>query len=126
MMRKFSLLMAALLVVGCGGSGNKAESTNESARATAETPPPPPAEVAQAGPVELATRSVKCGCAIDGIGACGDYVEIDGRFVKLANYAELGLGSMEWCGQDGVTAETAGEIKDGQFIASTLTVTQTE
>jgi hypothetical protein len=40
--------------------------------------------------------------------------------VKIANSKELGLGGMEWCGKDGVTAESSGEIRDGKFFATRL------
>ena len=51
---------------------------------------------------------------------CGNYIEIEGAFVKIANSKELGLGGMEWCGKKGVTAESSGELRDGKFFATTL------
>jgi len=125
MMRRLSWVFAALVLAGCGGSGgDKAQTTHETAAASQPSPSDTATTPAPAAPVAvaLATRSVACGCAIDGIGKCGNYVEIDGKYVKLANSSELGLGSMEWCGKKGVTAETGGEIRDGRFFAATLVV----
>jgi hypothetical protein len=121
-MRRFSWFLVVLLIGACaGGGGEKAESTQETASATADSAARTPFV-----PVEMATRSVACGCVIAGIGSCGNYIEIDEKYVKIANSADLGLGSMEWCGKEGVTAESAGEIRDGQFVAATLVVHPTE
>jgi hypothetical protein len=70
--------------------------------------------------VELATRNVSCGCALEDVGHCGNYVEIESHYVEIANSKELGLGKMEWCKKEGVQVETAGEIKDGKFVAASL------
>jgi hypothetical protein len=70
--------------------------------------------------VELATRNVSCGCALEEVGRCGNYVEIESQYVEIANGEELGLGTMEWCKKEGVQAESAGEIKNGKFVAATL------
>jgi hypothetical protein len=70
--------------------------------------------------VELATRNVSCGCALEEVGSCGNYVEIESQYFEIANGKELGLGKMEWCKKEGVQAESAGEIKNGKFVAATL------
>jgi hypothetical protein len=72
--------------------------------------------------VAMAMHTVKCGCAVSSVGKCGNYIEIDGAFVEIANGADLGLGKMEWCGQDAQTAEAAGAVTDGSFVASAFTV----
>jgi hypothetical protein len=76
--------------------------------------------------VELATRNVSCGCALEEIGHCGNYIEIESQYVAIANGKDLGLGGMEWCGKSGVRAESAGEIKNGEFVAATLVVAETK
>jgi len=73
-------------------------------------------------PVELATRHASCGCALEEVGHCGNYVEIGSLYVALANSEDLGLGGMEWCGKEDVQVETAGEIKDGKFVAASIVV----
>lgn len=70
--------------------------------------------------VELATRNVSCGCKLEEVGHCGNYIEIDSRYVEIANSEELGLSNMEWCKKSGVQAESAGEIKNSKFVAATL------
>lgn len=84
--------------------------------------PDAPANVIADMAVATGTRTVKCGCAVEGIGKCGNYVEIDDQFVMIGNSDELGLGEMEWCGHGDAEAECTGAIKDGKFVAATLTV----
>jgi hypothetical protein len=72
--------------------------------------------------IELATRNVSCGCALEEVGHCGNYIEIESQYVEIANGDELGLGRMEWCKKSGVQAESAGEIKAGKFVAATLVI----
>ena len=75
-----------------------------------------------ATPIEVpqSTQAVRCGCSIPEIDHCGNFVEIDGKPYPIDSSACEGdtLGDMEWCGVDGATAEIAGEIKDGAFVAS--------
>ena len=119
-MRTLSLLLVVLLMGACSESN---ESQEQSAQVSEEAVAEQTEETQQAEEivaVELATRKVSCGCAIESIGACGNYVEIDGNFAYIANSTDFGLGSMEWCGKEGVTAESSGELKGDQFYASTL------
>jgi len=109
-------LLACLLVLSCGSESREPEPEVTTADQV-EVPAPLPD-----GAVALATRAVTCGCAVEEIGHCGNYVKIDSRYVGIANNTDLGLGGMEWCGKSDVTAETAGEIKDGKFVVTTLNV----
>ena len=68
------------------------------------------------------SHTVQCGCSIDGIGTCGNYIEIDSKFVKISNSDAFGLDAMEWCGQGPTTAEASGAIKDGKFVATSFAV----
>lgn len=70
--------------------------------------------------VELASRNVSCGCALEDVGHCGNYIQIESKYVEIANSEDLGLGAMEWCGKSGVQAKSAGEVKNGLFVATTL------
>jgi hypothetical protein len=78
------------------------------------------AEAATPIAITHSTHDVMCGCSLEEIGHCGNYIEIDGEEYPIS--AEEGegktLGGMEWCGVDGATAEVEGEIKDGEFIAT--------
>jgi hypothetical protein len=70
--------------------------------------------------VEPDTRNVSCGCALEEVGHCGNYIQIKSVYVEIANGEDHGLGVMEWCGKSGVQVESSGEIKDGKFFAATL------
>ncbi len=71
--------------------------------------------------VEAQVTKAMCGCSIEGIGVCGNYVSIDGEFVKLVHPT---LRVMEFCDhkEKGVEIEIAGEMKDGQFVADSWLV----
>jgi hypothetical protein len=119
-MKTLFVLLACLLLLACGSETKDADSqvaTHETEQTKHEV------KLADAT-VEVAVRNVSCGCAIDEIGHCGNYVEIDSRYVEIGNSDELALGPMEWCGKSGVQAETAGEIKDGKFVATKLVVVE--
>ncbi|MCK5941126.1 MAG: hypothetical protein KAI24_04075 [Planctomycetes bacterium] len=61
-------------------------------------------------------HDVKCGCSIDSVGKCGNYIMIDGNYVPMIHPK---LGKMEWCAlkDKGAKVETVGELKDGKFVA---------
>ncbi|HEB54129.1 MAG TPA: hypothetical protein ENI87_12825 [bacterium] len=63
-----------------------------------------------------AVHDAKCGCSIDGIGHCGNYIRIDGKYVPLLHPT---LGKMQFCQfkDKGAKIETIGAIKDGKFVA---------
>jgi len=120
-MRSLSWLLAGMLWIGCGGASEEKTAT------TPKSEPAPAQQAMPAGPAAVTavapgTRDVRCGCSIESVGKCGNYVRIDDQFLEIANATELGLGEMEWCGQEGVHADTAGEIRDGMYHATTLAV----
>lgn len=107
-MMKSSLVVFVLLcAAACGGS----------------TPSDSPVASASAKFVPAAVREVRCGCKIDGIGKCGNYVSVDGKWLEITNREERGLGVMEWCSADTkVEAEVAGELDGKSIRVSSLTV----
>ena len=124
-MKKILCLLACVFLIACASDSD--QSNSDQAAVTAEDPHAGHAhaqeQVAVADvAVELATRNAVCGCTLDEVGHCGNYVEIGSLYVALANSEDLGLGGMEWCGKSDVKVETAGEIKDGKFVATTLAV----
>lgn len=124
-MKKILCLLACVLLLACASEGDQSKS--EQAAVTTEDPHAGHAHAQeQAGvadmTVELATLNASCGCALEEVGHCGNYVQIDSKYVALANSEELGLGGMEWCGKSDVKVETAGEVKDGKFIAASIVV----
>ena len=96
-----SILLAPLLVLGaaCGGAAE--------------------AKVADGTALE-GTYDARCGCAIDSIGVCGNYVMVDGAPVELAG--DLGLGPMEFCGQDGRKAHVVGTVQAAKVAPTEFTL----
>ncbi|MEE9384602.1 MAG: hypothetical protein V3V08_14450 [Nannocystaceae bacterium] len=99
-------------VSACGGPTNK-----ESTKAAAAAPP-----ALQQAPAQHQTRDeagmhdVVCGCSLEEVGHCGEYVEMDGKFVEL-ELPDDELGPMPFCGKDGLSAKVEGEMHGGKFVA---------
>jgi hypothetical protein len=76
------------------------------------------------GPVadQVITRSVhsvECGCRIDDINKCGNYVSLEGAYLPIAKEgAGAELGAMEWCSTPDSSAEVEGSVIDGRFVAT--------
>jgi len=114
-MKQFMCLLACMILMACGSDSGESEPEAAVDQTTQQV-------TLDDTIVELATRNVSCGCALEEVGSCGNYVEIESKYVEIANGEELGLGKMEWCKKEGVQAESAGEIKNGKFVAATLLV----
>ena len=76
--------------------------------------------VPEATPADTAAavHDAKCGCVIEDIGTCGNYVEIDGKYVVLEHPL---LGTMEFCAdkENGAKIKIAGAMTDGKYVATT-------
>ncbi len=122
-MKLSTLLLLTLPLAACTAEASKepAQAPKTQAPKTPAPETPTPEEPApKAKPASFATH-VQCGCSIKSIGRCGNYVEVDSAYIPIGNSKELGLGVMEWCATKGpVAADVAGEVVDGQFIASQL------
>lgn len=113
-----SLFVAAPLTL----SGCTAEKPAEPAK-PAEAPKSAPAIDSDQAPAadlvisEPAVHDVMCGCSIDGVGHCGNYIMIAGNYVPIVHPK---LGKMEWCAQKskGAKIKTTGAMKDGKFVAT--------
>lgn len=88
--------------------------------APAPAPGAPPASTAAA---RTGVFDVKCGCSIEGIGRCGNYILIDGEYVPMVHPT---LGKMEFCAQKerGARVEAAGSMQDGKFVATSWRIAQ--
>ena len=107
-----SLLLVSMLAFGCTAD-NKAPAGNaDPAKDTVPATNIDPA--AAAG--EMHVHDVKCGCSIEGVGKCGNFIMIEGKYVPLIHSS---LGKMEFCKQKaaGAKIETKGAMKDGKFVA---------
>ena len=99
--------LVAILFAGCGGPAEVS-----------------PAEVneAQSAPAVMAVEvalvyDVECGCTIEAIGHCGNYLKHDDKFLEITG---VGLGPMEFCEKEGLKAKIAGEVVDGKFAATSF------
>lgn len=63
---------------------------------------------------------VQCGCAIESVGTCGEWIEVDGEMVALVLPDGLDLGAMPFCGKDGLVAKAEGEVQDGKYVATSF------
>lgn len=111
-MTRLLLLTALLALCAC-----RVESTSPTAA------PASPAGPTETGvqTIALGPHTVQCGCTIESIGGCGNYIQIDGAWQRIRNGDELGLGTMAWCGQGPVQAQAAGTLDADGFTGTTLT-----
>jgi len=108
-----SVLLA--LLTGCNGESGSGAPTAGAAPDTATRA----AEPASA-PVVEGAHSVRCGCSLEDVGTCGNYVEFEGAYVELAFPEDLDPGEMAFCGQDDLMAKVEGEMSDGRFVVSSF------
>ena len=114
------VLSAPLFLFACTAEKPAEPKPAESQPAEAQ-PAGAPQQAAAAAPAdraldEVATYDVKCGCSIDGVGHCGNFVMIEGNYIPILHPK---LGKMEWCRNKaaGAKIKANGEIKDGKFVA---------
>ena len=62
-------------------------------------------------------HELKCGCAIEGIGKCGEFIKIDGKFLKLTFPAELKVADKPFCKKEGLKAKVEGSVLWGGYVA---------
>ncbi len=88
-----------------------------SSEAEASPANPNSTTVAKVAGAEMHLHDAMCGCSIEGIGKCGNYIMIEEEYVPLV-WSELGV--MEYCKdkKNGAKIEVAGEMQDGKFVAS--------
>ncbi|GEM_PF-1328397 len=105
----FSLLFA------CGGKVREADQPKQTKQAVGMTTGDKTGNVLH---VPESVHKVKCGCAIKGIGKCGEFIEIDGRYIPILG--DLNLGPMPFCHKTGLKAKVKGNVKDGKFVFETF------
>ncbi len=115
-MRLLSTLLA-LALVACSGESTETANSSQDTKTVANS-----SQDTKTVEVASQVRPVACGCSLESVGKCGNYVAIDGKHHEIANSEDLGLGHMEWCGQDGIQAQSAGRLEGGQFIATEMVV----
>ncbi len=121
-MRVFLLVLslAALLLAGCGDS-TKPEKGPPADETALE--PQPAAPAAPAAAVEGEVHDVICGCVLEEVGHCGEYIKIGDKYLELAG--DLGLeGTMPFCGKEGLKAKVTGEVKDGKYHVTSFALVE--
>ncbi|MHC4263082.1 MAG: hypothetical protein ACYSWX_11205 [Planctomycetota bacterium] len=73
---------------------------------------------AASGPMASAERAVICGCQIETVHRCSEWVDVDGEWVALELPTDM--GSMPFCGKEGLRANVEGEIVEGTYVASSF------
>lgn len=115
----FWLVPLLLIPVACGGSSDSKETSSNDANMNTEANAPDPGP-RKSGPID-GVYAVQCGCQIDGINACGNYVHVGGHAFEIEG--DLGLGAMEWCSVDGTKqAKIQGNLDGDKCYATSLTV----
>ncbi len=109
-----SVAPLALLPVACGNA-DKGQDTAPDTQDSAQAKGP-----RKTGPID-GEFAVQCGCQIDGINSCGNYVHVEGHAYEIMG--DLGLGVMEWCSVDGTKQATVqGKLEGDKCYATSLTV----
>ncbi len=116
-MKNLLLLTLAFSLVACGSEETK------TVEATLDLPVEAVASVA-AVEVTDADHNVLCGCKIESVGKCGNYVEFDGEYAELTNGSDFGLGGMEWCTTSDNHAVLSGTRTGGEFVATKIEVAE--
>jgi hypothetical protein len=71
-----------------------------------------------------ADHPVICGCKIESVGSCGNYIEFDGEYAEITNSADVGLGGMQWCGSSDDHATITGTRTGDKFEAKMVTLAE--
>ena len=65
----------------------------------------------------------ECGCTIEGVGYCGEYAKLDGKYVALTLPEGHTHGKMPFCGKSGLRATIAGELRGEELVAKSFALT---
>lgn len=109
------LVFAPLLLIAC--TAEVTEETPPSDGASKAAAPAVDSDAPPAAAADVAVYDVKCGCSIDSVGHCGNFIMIEGNYIPMLH---PDLGKMEWCRQKakGAKVEASGAVKDGKFVAT--------
>lgn len=120
-MRTTLLTLALLLpAFACSSEKEAAEVTTPgTVDATLEDVTPATLEDVTPVALEASVHEVKCGCHIDEIGKCGNYVDVDGEWAMISNPKDHGLSGMEWCSAKTKVEATVAGTRTGKTIELT-------
>ena len=111
-----TITASVLILAGCQQNGDHAADHAEAAGAHAE-------ETADhAMPAGEHVHNLRCGCVVEGVGECGNFIEVEGEYVELVlpDETDAELGEMPFCGETELMANVDGEVVDGRFIATSF------
>lgn len=109
------VLAVALSSAGCPSSPGPDTSASAPAAHPPEAPTPPAASEGVA--VTERVLPVKCGCKLEAK-KCSEWAELDGQWIQLAG--EHGMGSMPFCGKEGLKARISGQVEGGKLHLTTI------
>ena len=110
-------MKATLVVLALAGCTHEASPPRGAADGESQAPT---AEASVGTAAAASEHTVQCGCSIASVGHCGNYIEVSGEYLPIANGDAFGLGGMQWCGQGPVTVQAAGEAVEGKFRLSAI------
>lgn len=116
---KLSILVSGLMLLlatSCGDHEAHDHEGHDHSHGDADAHPV--AVVAPTPSENASVHVVQCGCTLDGIGGCGEYIEVEGRFVRLE--LPVDMGAMPFCGRDGLRAKVDGALAGEVFVATTF------
>lgn len=67
------------------------------------------------------TYDVICGCALPEVGHCGEYAKLGDAYVEIVGHD---LGSMPFCGKNGLKAEISGHPSQGKLHAHSVKIVE--
>jgi hypothetical protein len=105
------LTIFSAFVLGLAACSSERPPAPQDAQGGSETQEAPAADA----PSQLSAHTAQCGCTISSVGTCGNYIEVDGEYLPIANSAEFDLSGMQWCGQGPVAIQASGKVTDGEF-----------
>lgn len=108
LLRSLALLLAGGACLSLDAC-SKQESAEKQAAVLASAPQPS---------ASASVHSLRCGCDIESVGTCGEYIEVDGAFVPLK--LPVDLGSMPFCGHEHLRAKVDGHMENGTFVATSF------
>ncbi|MBI4881210.1 MAG: hypothetical protein HY812_16365 [Planctomycetes bacterium] len=116
------LPLLALFAAGCGDSTPPAKPAPADQAAPAEEPAAQPQLETVLDAAAGEVHEVICGCALEEVGHCGEYIKVGDQYLELAG--DLGLGPMPFCQKDGLKARVTGEVKDGKYHVASFALVE--
>lgn len=85
-----------------------------------DTPNDPSGETGVTHAAEPHVHDVICGCALDHVGHCSEWIHVDDEYLSLQLPEGMDLGPMPFCGQEGLQAAVSGEVVGDTYVATSF------